>query len=185
MTGFYSVHRFNSDREVFLTEPQGFPMLREFAQKNFNVDVILGKAEDSWAPTTLMLVNPSPASILVGPGYCMMNMNRDTLAMLMGTPNKEDTASWTQGVMMHELGHCLDIRRDLSSSDGLAVKVHAIAPIDVLNVKDIRSYLVTSDEESTTLWREAFADIFAIGYWRIVVPMQADRLVMNLRNHRI
>lgn len=180
----YSIHRFNVDRMGFAADPQGFPMLRTFAQKNFNVDVVLGNANDSWASTTVNLPGSSVASMSLSPGYCELSMYRDNVLRSFDPAGKQNQTLWTQGVMMHEFGHCLDGLRDLPNFGEHAVRVHAIAPIDAKGVSNVQSYLAATEEDSTKIWREALADTFAVGYWRLVAPGEADSLAASLRLRR-
>ena len=180
----YSMHRFNVDREAFATDPQEFPMLRTFAHQNFNVDVVLGNANDSWASTTVNLPNSSVASMSLSPGYCELNMYRDNVLRSFAPAGKQNQTLWIQGVMMHEFGHCLDGLHDLPNFGEHAVKVHSIAPIDAKGVSDVQSYLAATEENTTKIWREALADTFAVGYWRLVAPGEAANLAASLRLRR-
>lgn len=180
----YSLHRFNVDRTAFAADPQGFPVLRTFAFTNFNVDVVLGNADDSWALTTVNLPGASVASMSISPGYCELNMYRDNIFRSFEPTGKQNKMLWVQGVMMHEFGHCLDGLRDLPKFGEHSVRVYSIAPIDAKGINDLQSYLTATEEDSTKLWREAVADTFAVGYWRLVAPGEADSLAANLRLRR-
>lgn len=180
----FSIHRFNVDRMAFAADPQGFPMLRAFAKKNFDVDVVLGDANDSWASTTVNLPSSSVASMSLNLGYCELSMYRDNVLRSFEPTGKQNQTLWIQGVMMHEFGHCLDGLRDLPNFGEHTVKVHSIAPIDAKGISDVQSYLAATEEDSTKIWREALADTFAVGYWRLVAPGEAESLTANLRRRR-
>ena len=179
-----SIYRFNVDRMAFAADPQGFPFLHAFARKNFDVDVVLGDATDSWASTTVNLPSASVASMSLSPGYCELSMYRDNVLRSFEPAGKSNQVLWVQGVMMHEFGHCLDGLRDLPSFGQHAVKVHSIAPIDAKGVSDLQTYLAATEEDSTKIWREALADTFAVGYWRLVAPGDAAGLAASLRQRR-
>ena len=179
-----SIHQFNVDRIAFSADPHGFPFLRDFARRNFDVDVVLGDANNSWASTTMILPGASVASMSVNPGYCTLNMYRDNVLQSFKPAGKQNQVLWLQGVMMHEFGHCLDVLRDLPSFGVHAVKVHSIAPIDARGVSDVQTYLTATEQDSTKIWREALADTLAVGYWRLVAPAQASSLAASLRQRR-
>lgn len=183
-TQSFSIHRFNVDRMAFAADPQGFPMLRAFARKNFDVEVVLGDANDSWASTTVNLPSSSVASMSLSPGYCALSMYRDNVLRSFDPAGKQNQELWIQGVMMHEFGHCLDGLRDLPNFGEHAVRVHSIAPIDAKGVSDLQSYLAATEENTTKIWREALADTFAVGYWRLVAPGEAESLAASLRLRR-
>lgn len=179
-----SMRQFNVDHLALSADPQGFPMLRAFARKNFDVEVVLGDANDSWAATTLDIPKASVASMSLNPGYCELNMYRDNVLRSFTPAGPHNQVLWVQGVMMHEFGHCLDGSRDLPAFGTHAVKVHSIAPADAKGVSDVQTYLAASEKYSTKIWREALADTFAVGYWRLVAPGGAAGLAASLRQLR-
>ena len=179
-----SIHAFNVDRAAVLRDPAGFPMLKKFARDNYDVEVVLGTAVDSWAATSLALPGSSVASMQLGHGYCQLNLYRDNLLNGFSPDGGIDKVLWTQGVMMHEFGHCLDTRRDTNELAQHNVQTYSIAPVDAKSVKDLDTYLDATDKAATKLWREALADMFAIGYWRLAAPDEATTLTTALERKR-
>lgn len=180
----YSMGRFAKDRAALASASDGFPVVRDFALKNHNVNLILGDADESWATTTLNLPMASVASIEALPGYCWLSIYRDNVLDTFPLSGEKNKSLWIQGVMMHELGHCLDVLRDLPGSGNHSLHVRSIAPIDAKGISNIQSYLSASKEDSTKIWREAVADIIAVGYWRLASPADAVSLAAALRQNR-
>jgi hypothetical protein len=180
----YSVRQFNTDRDAFMKDPAGFPMIQAFARTNFDIDVVLGDDGDSWASTTLSLPGSSPASMETGPGFCELRISREGLLRDFAPVHKRNAKLWVQGVMLHELAHCLDISRDFPAFGIHRVQTHAIAPLDRAGIIDIESYLTAKRKPSTKMWREALADIFMVGYWRMAYPSEARALIEELTEKR-
>lgn len=180
-----SQFRFNEARKLLNDDPRGFPMLRAFARENYGVEVVLGDQESGWALTEMRIPGSSVATMSLASGYCEMNMNRQRLMHEFGPALDNDPTQWMQGVMMHELAHCLDASRDMPSFNGRPPSTFALSPLDASNVIDARTYIAATRKSSTVLWREALGDVFAIGYWRLAAsPAQADSLAARLRAKR-
>jgi hypothetical protein len=183
---FFSVENFKRDRAHFLVDRNGYPMIREFARRNFDVDVMLGAVGDSWAKTALIYPGGgSPASMELGPGYCQLNMYSENVTQTFGPKGADDRTIWLRGVMMHEFAHCLDLGRDYPQPGSRTVRKNSIAPIDTAKVTDLQSYIDVSENASTKLWREALADIFAVGYWRLTSPQEAAAMTATLWRKRL
>lgn len=179
--------RFQQERIRLYDDPQGFATLRAFARENYGVEVILGDVlSGGWAETELSVPSGgSPASMSLASGYCEMNMNQARVQREFGPSQKSDSALWTQGVMMHEFGHCLDTRRDLPGFNGRPPATFALAPTEANGVTDAQTYIAAGRKRSTMLWREAFSDVFAVGYWRLSTSSEhAARLTQMLRAKR-
>lgn len=179
-----SIERFEAERAAFMADPQGFPLLRKLAREQYGVEVVLGDTEESWASTTLNLPNASSAMMGLQPGYCQLSMNRANVLRSLVTASRVDSGLWVQGVMMHEFAHCLDGSRDMPAFGEKTVGIHSLAPVDGKGVKDLQGYLDASAHEETKLWREAVADTFAVGYWRLTAPAAARDLSASLRYKR-
>ncbi|WP_338879949.1 hypothetical protein [Ralstonia pseudosolanacearum] len=181
-----SVEAFRADRGRFLADPQGFPMLQEFAKSYYGVDVVLGDVDESWASTSANLPGSSIASMMLVSGYCRMSMYRGHLAENFPPAPDVDMVSWAHGVMMHEFAHCLDEYRDLPGEAGKPAGTLSLAPTDAKGVSTIATYLKATEAHSTVLWREALADVFAVGYWRLaMVPGEAAKMIASLRAIRV
>lgn len=179
-----SVNKLKKDLTQFKQDPDGFQFVQNFALENYGVTVVLANADDSWVSLTLNLPGASPASMGLGPGYCELSMSPEGVVSGFKLPNSHNDNLLLRGVMMHELAHCLDIKRDYPTFDNASVRTFSISPVDAGGVADIKSYLVASDKNSTKQWREAFADIYAIGYWGLTAPLEAPTLSAGLREKR-
>lgn len=181
-----SVSAFRADRERFLADPKGFPMLQQFAKSYYGIDVVLGDVDESWASTSVRLPGASIASMMLVSGYCRMSMYRGHLAENFPPAPNVDMVSWSHGVMMHEFAHCLDEYRDLPGGTAKPAGTLSLAPSDAKGVNTIATYLKATEAHSTVLWREALADVFAVGYWRLtVVPSEAAKMIASLRAIRV
>lgn len=179
-----SQNTFKQERDRLNSDPQGFPMLRRFAKDMYGLDVILGDAQTSWISTETAMPGASVASMSLRSGYCLLSINRAHMLRDFGPANASDSALWTQGVMMHEFGHCLDSYRDLPGFNIRQPSTFALSPQDATQVKDIQTYIEAAQKDSSQLWREALADIFAVGFWRLAAPVDASRFVATLRAKR-
>lgn len=182
-TQLSSMEKFNVERTAFLADPEGFPLLQKLAREQYGIEVVLANAYESWVS---VIDTPSTASMLLGPGYCRLTMHRNSV--LGGFNNyrtgQVDSSFLVQGVMMHEFAHCLDISRDMPAFDQKAIGTRSLAPEDAREVKNLEDHLKASQYLSTKLWREAVADIFVVGYWKLTAPEVADDLVDALRRKR-
>ena len=113
-----------------------------------------------------------------------MSWNQETFLQTFGPSENKNNPLWTQGIMMHEFAHCLDLARDFPPFGEHTYKVASIAPIDARAIDNIETYLSAAEKKTTGLWREAFADIFAIGFWRLIEPSKALEMAKDLRTHR-
>jgi hypothetical protein len=178
-----SIEQFNADRAAFVADPQGFPLLRKLAREQYGLEVVLGDADQSWASTTVNLPNASVASMALRPGYCHLSMHRANVLRGFEPVGHVDKGRWVQGVMMHEFAHCLDGSRDMPAFGQRTIGTRSLAPMDATNVQDIQGFL-EAGTHATQLWREAVADTFAVGYWKLTAPADAGDLVASLRRKR-
>ncbi len=179
-----SVWRFEADRHAFESDPQGFPILQALARDQYGMDVVLGDSAQSWATTSLNLPNASVASMAVRAGFCHLNMHRANVLRDFEAGDQVDHSRWLQGVMMHEFAHCLDLSRDLPSFGQHTIGTRSLPPAVAQDVKDVQELLQAGSIPETRLWREAVADVFAVGFWRVTAPQEADGLIDVLRRHR-
>ena len=95
--------------------------------------------------------------------------------------------AWVRGVEIHELSHCADVARDYAGPGGAWSGRASIAPADRALVQDGPShYQVGGNSLDTQLFREALADMGAIGYWRLhTSPATATALARTLRDKRV
>ncbi|AOK59172.1 hypothetical protein WM29_08610 [Burkholderia ubonensis] len=188
LNGLYLTDRsqaaFEAQRNAFLHDPQGFAAVRTYAQENFGKTLVLGDKGSNWANTTLLIPNASGANMAIRAGYCLLGFNEPVFTKTFSAPGSVDPALWQRGVLMHEFGHCLDISRDLPPEATGGIGRRSIAPQDSAAVHDLDSFVAVEDRQSTVLWREVYADVFAIGYWRLNDAQQAKVLVDALYRKR-
>lgn len=181
-----SIHQFKTAQAKFVADPAGFPMIRNFAKENFGIDVVLGDVDSGWSTTALALPGSSVATMTVYQGFCEMNLYREKLLLDFGPPSSASKVTWIQGVMLHELAHCLDGSRDLPTfGERRSIRTLSISPADAKHVVDIQSYVTAARTPGSMLWREALADIMAVGFWRLRFPGEANAMVTELRNKRV
>ncbi|MFL1616216.1 hypothetical protein GHT89_16600 [Acinetobacter baumannii] len=169
--------------------------------KQNDVYVRYGNKTTSWANTRLLIPNSSGASLYIMNGYCALNYtDQSILDMKLNlvkkiskydlTAQNVDVAKLT--IMAHELAHCLDIKRDFATFNldkvknpkSLIIGNQAIAPKLRKNIVDMEAYLDASGTFDTTLWKETFADLYAIGYLYVHHPVIADQVAYNLEVYR-
>jgi hypothetical protein len=169
----------------FETAPDGFPLFQKIVKENFGVGVFLGDIKYSYQSTTLHLPGSSSASMNLTQGYCELSIDPWSVTRDFGPNSDADRKTWIFGVLFHELGHCLDVGRDLPAI-GSSGEMHkfSLAPVDSKAVNDLGSYVAATKRQSTILWREAYSDIMAIGYWKIAAPGKAAALASELRSKR-
>jgi len=172
---------------AFEKSEKGLLYLQKIAKDNFGVNVFLNDTKYSFKQTSMVLPGSSPASMNLAQGYCELNIDTSSLLETFGPENKAaDPLAWIHTVLIHELAHCVDIKRDLPAIGTVGeIRKYSLAPSDAESVKDIGSYVVATQKLSTVVWREAFADIMAIGYVKLTVPNQATVLTSALRNKRV
>lgn len=182
----YAYNQHEAEVERFASDAEGMPALRKLAKEQLGLDVVLNSSSSSWLSTALALPGASPASIDMGPGYCLLSVDRDSLFHDFGIKDANLRTVWLKGVLIHELTHCVDITPDmpLARSDR-QVGHHALAPAVAANAKDLESYVEASHSPQSRRWREAYADIAAVGYWRLTLPDGAAILIGTLREKRI
>lgn len=89
-----------------------------------------------------------------------------------------------QWVLMHELAHCLDNKQDINPNTGEIIHQYAIAPQERKTSLDFTEYQKAEDSKASTVWKEAFADIFATGFWRLNNPTDYQKLYENILEKR-
>ncbi|KAF1028173.1 MAG: hypothetical protein GAK29_00269 [Acinetobacter bereziniae] len=174
--------------------------IKELGKEN-NVYVRYGNKNTSWANTRLIIPNSSGASLYIMNGYCALNYTDDSIKdmkskLVKNIPKADlmaqqiDIAKIT--IQAHELAHCLDIKRDFATFNLDKIKDpkspiignQAIAPKLRKNITDMEAYLDASATSESTLWKETFADLYAIGYLYIHHPLIADQVTHNLDIYR-
>jgi hypothetical protein len=180
----YSQNKFDQARLQFTRDPNGFSALQRFAKDSFNLHVVLGSKQQNWANTSLAIPDASAASMIIGPGYCLLGWNQPNILRTFFPGGQIDPQLWLHGVVMHEFGHCVDMSRDLPPYNGDIIQTHSIAPGDVRFVKDFPTYVETEHRDTTEKWREIYADAFAIGYFRLNDVKSAPAFINSLRYMR-
>ena len=169
--------------------------------KDNNVYVRYGNKNTSWASTRLIIPNSSGASLYIMNGYCALNYTDETIddmkSSLVKDISKADLKSQQIDVgkltiMAHELAHCLDMKRDFATfnldkatnTKSQIIGTQAIAPKLRSNIVDMEAYLDASGSPVSTLWKETFADLYAVGYLYIHYPRIANQVAQNLDAYR-
>lgn len=178
---WWSIKEFQAERVAILNSPTGFQPIKEIAERDYGVVLLLGDALDSWASTSIGSTQaPSPAQMQMGPGYCNLSLrpSRALAGLKLTGPIAE--SAWLQGIMVHELGHCLDTMRDTKAQGELRVGTRSLAPGPDRAAHTLTSWLIAGSRQPNLLWREALADIMTVGHWRQVYPSVAGPLIGEL-----
>lgn len=175
-----SVARHEAAREAFMEDPQGFPFLKQFAREHYGMHIVLADATRGWNENTVALPHSVIAEMRTAPGYCELHINVVNVRDRFAGP---DPQSRIKGVLVHELAHCLDLSRDLPTFGSDGVGTRSLAPSDAAKVTTLEEYLASEARLPTKRWREALADIFAVGFWRMT-ELHAAQLVADLRDKR-
>ena len=176
-----SVARYEAARSAFMEDPQGFPFIKQFAREHYGVHIVLADATSGWNQNTVALPHSVIARMRVEPGYCELRFNLVNVRDRFAGPNPQ---SQIKGVLVHELAHCLDLSRDAPAfAGGGGIGTRSLAPSDAAKVTTLEEYLASAARLPTQRWREALADIFAVGFWRLS-DLHAAQLVADLRDRR-
>lgn len=177
----WSIDEFRTERIAVLKSPTGFQPIKEVAARDYGVVLLLGDVQDSWASTSIGSVQaPSPAQIELGPGYCKLSLRPSrAVAGFKLTGSLADSA-WLQGIMVHELGHCLDMLRDTTPQRALRVGTRSLAPGPDRAAQTLTDWLIAGSKQPNLQWREALADIMTVGHWRQAYPSLAGPLIGEL-----
>lgn len=185
---YFSVQQYEKELLVFSHEADQFPLMQQYAQKNFGVFLTLASAKDAWADTHLDIPGRSAASMHAGLGYCELHISPASIAIEIQRHSPVLSGPWVMGVQMHELAHCLDSRRDFadarlvgSNSPLFARSVFPEYRVEIHGMSD----LVTAwSRPASQRWREIFSDVAAVGFWRLHYPGQANQLIGALLEKR-
>lgn len=175
-----SSERYAAARSAFVADADGFPFLKKFALEHYGVHVVLSSAVSGWNTNTVALPHSIPALMYVGPGYCDLVLNPANV--LKGFTGSDPTP-WIKGVMVHELAHCLDVSRDMPSFTGRDIGTRSIAPGAAVSAVTLEQHLEAASRLPSQVWREALADSFTVGFWRMTEP-SADQLITDLLEKR-
>ncbi|EOV4287830.1 hypothetical protein ACONYW_001972 [Escherichia coli] len=175
-----SSERYIAARASFVADPEGFPFIKRFASEHYGTHVVLSAAVSGWNTNTIALPHSIPALMYVGPGYCNLVLNP---ANVLKGFTGQDARSWVRGVMVHELAHCLDVSRDMPSFTGRNIGTRSLAPSETVKTVTLERHLEAASRLPTQIWREALADSFTVGFWRMTEPKAAE-LIADLQEKR-
>lgn len=171
-----------------LQEQSLLKLAQTIAKNDYGLDLVRQDQRTSWLYTIFLLRGSTPAAMDYGPGFCELTVEKDNLLWMYFVKGIEDrdNDAWEKGMVIHELGHCVDVSRDLPPKNTQGWKTHSLAPMAERNRKsDVQGFIDASNDESSKKWREAFADVFAIGYWKLTTNAdQESRLVKALLEKR-
>lgn len=188
-----------TDTNLKDVQSKEFALVKALGKDN-NVLIRLGNPKNAWAMSRLNLPGSSGASITIENAHCKLNYNSDSIrdfhaALAENLPDADrdiDISKLT--IMMHELAHCLDIKRDFvtfnldrvasQSAGNIIIGNHAIAPQYRSEIKpdDIETYYVQA--QKSVLWKEVFSDVYSIGYLYIQHPEYAVPVKKRLMDFR-
>ncbi len=175
---------FAKERQAFESNPEGFIFLKQFAHDHYAIELALQSKYKNYRLFDLRHRGYPVASMDVASGFCALTFHQKNITDDTHGLNQNLKPLWVKGIMIHEFGHCIDIKRDMPTFVNPTVFTHAIWPDDVAAITDINTYLQTAEQQSTRLWREVFADIYLVGYWKLTDPMNSPVLIRYLRDKR-
>ena len=163
---------------IFESDVKGFRFISEFSKEHYGVELVLNKASDLGGYEGFYLSTVRRPSMNVGM-YCSLNMF-DGQYIGSHTFNSEYANAWFEGIMVHELAHCLDVRRDNQRS----ISTLSLAPSEAATVKTGQDYHEASMTLPTLNWREVVADLMTLGYFKVAYPDQFKNFKSALISHR-
>jgi len=145
-------------------EKTSFGHIQNYAFDNFKVPVVL-MGENGWGFTQNTL-SPLYSQGLnwMGSGYCVMIADPDRITNMLPLFSNVNKKDWTTLILIHELGHCVDISRDMPMGFSKEIMGTVSIPPSNKSVEDLPTFLNAELDKNTMLWREAFSDVFAVGY---------------------
>lgn len=182
----YQTRKYTAENDTEQKNEQGFLRIKKFAANQYGIPLRLGGYEESWALTTLRIPQASVASLRTETGYCTINLSDPNMYnMYVNTKYSGPYKDWKLLILAHEFAHCVDRTSDLSPTMGSnVISLNSIAPAARTDVKDVYTFIDAEDKEPTQLWREAFADLFAVGYMYVEDPQIGHKLEDSLINYR-
>ena len=176
---YYSVQQYQVELSSYKQDPDGFAYIKALAKNNFGVNLILADANIGWMDTQFESPTRSPASVNVGPGFCEMRLFPSGVES-QGVGNKYELAAWLRGVQVHEIGHCIDMQRDFTSDNDLVESPKSMPPLKSGERATIELWASPAAKQ----WREAYSDVLAMGYWKLVYPKIFDKLYGQMLKKR-
>lgn len=173
---------FVDERRNFASSPSGFPYLANTARDLWSVDVELNDSTGANA-SDFGDSDASPAWSEVHRGFCVVNLAPRMTARFIGAaeaPVYRQDLWWV--AVAREVGRCVDVSRDEAGDAFSRGVFHSLAPADAFGISTSHDYFAATKKESTRLWRERYADAFAVGWMRLVKQDYSRQLADNLRH---
>lgn len=173
---YYSVQEYQRELAEYQVSPSGFNYMKKLAKDHFGVQLVLADSAVGWMDTQMESPVRSPASVHVGPGFCELRIFPSGITSQAGGTEAE-LAAWSEGVEIHEIGHCIDIQRDFDSNRELVSEPKSMPPL----LSGTAPTLAYWGSPASKQWREIFSDLLALGYWKIkhasVFPKLSTQLI--------
>lgn len=181
----YSQHIYTREHLTLLEPQSGFRQLQGFAMQHYGLYLHLADTEHGWALNTLNINAYAPASAYTEAGYCRLSLSPSRIYNLRPRTDPVRQHQWLQLIMAHEMAHCLDRSRDLPLGTAVKLRGQASLSPNTTPVKDIADFIIAEHRAETVRWREAFADLYALGYMQLNFPSQAPALTAALKAYRL
>lgn len=172
--------RYAAARASFVSDPEGFPFIKNFALEHYGMHVVLSSAPTGRDTHNIALPHSIPGLMTLGPGYCNLILNP---ANVLNGFTGNDSRPWVKGIMVHEFAHCLDVSRDMPSFTSRNIGTSSLAPSEAVKTATLEQYLEAASRLPTRRWREILADVFEVGFWRMTDP-NAVHLIADLQVKR-
>ena len=160
----YEKKVFDNRVDKFSSNKNGFLFIKKFASDYYDVDLILATENKSSFPFNIPSVHMPSIEV---ENRCILNMSGGYNMPVPFDENSDMHQAWLEGVMIHELAHCLDISRDHKDESIESVTTYSIYPPYTELINDFQSYYEISKLNANKNWREVVSDIMALGYFRI------------------
>lgn len=173
----YRATTHEADVKRFSEAPNGLEYLNRFAAPH-GLTVVLQRPQSTYEVTRQSGPwSHTPAAMDTAPPLCTLSVSPESLSDYTSSVPKKISEAAKYGILIHELGHCMDLSRDVGLYQGTSGHVHSIAPGMRKQVHDAVSYYYAQDEPSTQLWREVYADLIAVAWWKINMQSDSSALI--------
>lgn len=111
-----------------------------------------------------------PAGATMDNGICAVRIDVEHVPKRFNGPRGFAQDEWLMAILVHEIAHCWDLRRDtdrLVQAEFYPGKWSAIGPERGPAVRTYQSWLEAARTSPAVLWREAFADTVLVGWLRM------------------
>jgi len=118
--------------------------------------------------------------MLPEPGLCKLVYSEQNVDDWLGIKSPVLNDAIKRLVIIHELAHCLSIKPDfmgINSDGSLAAPIRSMSPSDRDGIDTLVKLSIAEKRPSVSLYREALADVFALGYAKLNMANQVPQIL--------